>query len=322
MNEAMQQDKPRRLHLFFGLAFGLFSTLQWASFYPVGRFMFGDSPDNCDPFLLTMLRYVIALFAFAPIVFLSSRRRGETKTLLKNNWQDVLFLAFSGMVMDGVLVFSSLQFTTAARSSLLANTSPIFTVIIACLWMKHKITGRMLTGMIIGFGGILLAFFTKNQDAFTNTGATQLFGDILALGSAICWAAYTVGGEKVAGKFSIWTVTEFVYLAAICFLLLIMTGRIAIFGINGFSAIADMTPRLWIGTAYLAIFPCGIAMWSWFTALKFVSSDQLGAFGYLSAILSALASMIALHENLPPRFVIAVILVVCGVAMMLRKKSA
>ncbi len=294
-----------------GLTLAMLATILWASYYPAARFLFGTEADKCDPYELSLIRSAISTLFFLPFVLFSASRRREAPALLKREWKTLLFLALTGIVMQGVLVFVSLKYTTAARGSLMANASPIFTVIAAWLWLKEKITPRMLTGMCMGFAGIVLVMLSKSQDAFLDPGKSTFVGDMLALLSGVCWALYTVGGSRIVKQYDTWTVTMFVFALGTLMLPFVMLAAGSPFDFR-------LTSRLWIGMTYMGIFTGGLAFCLWFLALKFVSASELGSFGYLSALLAALFSVLLLHERITLFFIASALLAVFGVALMVR----
>ena len=201
-----------------GLLLGLFATLLWASYYPAGRFIFGDDAGHCDPFLLSWIRFTVSSLFFLPFVLGSPERRRAFMPMMAKEWKALLGLSLSGVVVQGVLVFAALKYTTAARGSLLANASPIFTVIAAWLWLKEKISPGMLVGMVVGFAGIALAMFSRGSDMFMVSGASTLFGDTLALLSGMAWAIYTVGGVRVVKTYDPFSVTMVTFIGGVLIL--------------------------------------------------------------------------------------------------------
>ena len=297
-----------------GFLLGLGATVLWASYYPAARFIFGTA-EQSDPLLLSIIRMGFTVLFFLPFIVFSKKRRSLLPELLKTEWKILAFLAFSGVVVQGVLVFISLKYTTAARGALMANMAPIFTVIFAWLFLKESISAKMWSGMIIGFAGIALSMVSSAKDIFLNNSASTLFGDLLALLSGVAWALYTVAGVRIVRERDSMTVTMLTF--AMGFLM--MPPVMLIFG-SPFD-LSTMTPRLWIGMLYMGIFTGGLAFWAWLAALRFTSSSKLGSFGYLSALLAALSSMLLLKESLSLLFLISVVMALGGVALMMQKQT-
>lgn len=299
-----------------GFGLGLFATILWGSYYPAARFIFGKEADTADPFLLSFIRFGFSVLFFLPFVCGSPKRRTELPRLLRKEWKMLLLLALSGVVIQGVLVFISLKYTTAARGSLMANAAPVFTVLLAWLFLKEKITLKMLVGMLIGFAGISLAMFSKSQDIFSGMTASTLLGDLLALLSGAAWAVYTVAGVRIVREYDSLTVTMINFFIGMCCMPFVML----IFG-SPFDF--HLSARLWIGMAYMGVFTGGVAFCAWLAALRFVESSKLGAFGYLSALLAAFFSIIFLKESMSVLFIGSAVMAFAGMYLMMRgQKSA
>gem|GEM_PF-430877 len=286
----------------YGLLFGIIATLIWSSFYVVGRFLFGSY--SIDPVLFTCLRFTLAslvIFAFA----LCKGLLRDIGVVLKNDPIRFLVLGLIGIVGEGVLVIYSLKYTTAARSCLLANTSPIFTAIFAYFSCRELLTGKKLGGMILGFAGIAVAVASQGKgDIFMQ--ASGYSGDILALASGICWALYTVLGRRASIKYGGWiSGSASIIVGSILLLVLLLVMRIPI--------ALDSSLSFWLYLLYMGIFPTGVAYILWIKALEHVEAGALGALGYLSALLTMIGSALLLKEELHFSFIAGAILVFTGV---------
>jgi len=294
----------------FILAFS--ATALWASFYIVSRFVFGENAEDIDPIFFSFLRFLMAS-VFAIALTIHQKKTYQLFHAVKNDFRMFLFLGLIGIVGEGILVFWSLKYTTATRSSLFANTSPIFTVIIALFALKEKLNLRKLAGMLLGFGGVLIAISSKSKgDLFLSS--TSVIGDLLALGSGICWAGYTVWGIKVSKKYgSILSTTVVILSGTIMLFFIVILAKCPVRW--------DLSLNLWLATIYMGVFVNGLAYICWYAALKYLNAGEVGAFGYISLILTVIMSSILLHEKFSFLFFIAIFGVLAGVYLMMEKRS-
>ena len=299
----------------FGMVLAFIATASWASFYVVSRYVFGESAaeaESVDPVFATFLRVVMGAAFFCIMLLFTGKVKNSVSALKKNVWM-FLFLGLVGIVGEGVLVFWSTKYTTAARSSLCANLSPVFTVVIAWMFAGEKMNRYKASGVLLGLGGIMLAILGNGgKDIYMD--ASSIFGDLLALGSGVCWAAYTVGGLGVTKKYGSMVSTALVIITGciMLYLLILFTGR---------EMHWDMSMKMWLAYAYLGIFANGISYLCWYTALKYLKAGEVGAFGYVSVILTVIFSCIFLQEQIGIQFVIAFACVMSGVYLMMEKKN-
>ncbi|MBO4344779.1 MAG: EamA family transporter [Victivallales bacterium] len=288
----------------------MISTIIWGTFYPISRALFGFDDGDVDALNFSVLRFSLAAI-FLSFVFFRNENRRQAADMLRNHWKIVLLLSVVGIVGEGVLVFWALQYTTSARASLMANTSPIQTVLISYLAGKEILTKNKLTGAILGLAGLVLFFAGNGQDMFT-ADASTIIGDVMALASGFCWSVYTVYGDEIAKRYGDVLCSEILFLAGLCVMIPMAFVK------NG--GIALVLPwRVWLGAFYLGVVSYGIANCLWYRALKFVTPGELGSLGYISATLSIVLSVILLKERLSATMLAAIVLVVLGVALMLRK---
>ncbi len=293
-----------------GLLLGFLATASWGSFYIIGRWLFGEEGDKLNPYLFNLLRFGMAVCAFMPLLFFA-KNRALVKRAFTVDLKKFLLIALIGIVMENFLVFYALNFTTSARCSLMANCSPIATVILAYFLLRQKSSFMGIIGMLVGFAGIILAGVAQGGDVYAATGMRSLIGDGMALASGFCWAFFTVFGAKVSDEYG-GPVSMFV-----CFIL----GGIIMIPVNLFtSSLSDLTaitPRIWGGMFYTGMVTLAIANACWYAALRYLKPVVLGSFGYLSAAITFTLSAIVLKERFSFFFILSIVLVLGGMALMM-----
>ncbi|MGD9899317.1 MAG: DMT family transporter, partial [Calditrichaceae bacterium] len=110
---------------------------------------------------------------------------------------------------------NSLQLTTVANSIFLESTHPIFGWILSVIFLKEKGTRLIAAGMISGLIGMYLII---SGDISQSPGA--ILGDLLAVLSAFCLAAYLLIARMMTSKTALIPYLLWVYGTAAIFLLL------------------------------------------------------------------------------------------------------
>lgn len=296
----------------WGLTLASIATASWGSFYIVARYIFGESENPVDPIFFSFLRFVMASAFFMAVIPLKGLS-GDTVKAFKESWKLFLFLALSGIVLEGVLVFWSTKYTTAARSSLFANLSPIFTVIMAVAASREKLDWRKGVGMCVGFAGAAMAISSQSKGDIYFSCVSAL-GDLLAAGSGVCWAAYTVWGGDVSKRYGSLIGTAVPMFAGTVMLLIltIATGRVGSLA---------LPLKIWLAIAYLGVVGNGVAYLCWYAALKYLKAGEVGAFGYISAAIAATMSFFMLKESFSIWFFLSLGCVVAGVYLMMEREK-
>ncbi len=269
---------------------GLLATLIWGSFYPVSRLLFGQAEETVDPLSFSLLRFLLAALFLSPLLLLP-RQRTLARQMLRQDTPTLLLLATLGILAEGLLVFWSTKFTTAARSSLMANTSPITTMLLAWILGRETLSRRKILGMSLGLLGLFLFFYSQGKDDFVAPDSPLWLGDLMAFGSGCCWAAFTVLGEAFSRKYGGMLSTLFFF--AVASLLLLPVTLLA----QGGTLVGNASPQFLFSAFYLGALGGGGAIALWYAALRSVPSPRLGSLGFLSASLAVTSSILLTGER-------------------------
>jgi len=266
-----------------GYICAILASVMWGTVFLVGRFTMGGGEVN--PFVLAFWR------CFFATAFLSCILRGRIKdafTISGKEYIILLFLAFTGIFLFNVLIFASLKFTTATSSSILMNANPLFILILAAVFLREKMNMGKIISVITGFAGCIMVI----KGTYTGyTGVINpLKGNLLALGSALCWALYTVFGGGPVKKYGA-VLTTFI---TISFGMLMLLFMMFLMRINFW----DIGRSVFLAGAYLGIVPAGIGFTLWYNALKYIDAGELGIFRYLASVVTAILAVIFLKESL------------------------
>ena len=117
--------------------------------------------------------------------------------------KEFLQLVLAGLLFTGDLSIWhwSLQFTTVANSTLLANITPIFVTIGAWFLFGDRITPGFVAGMALSIGGAALLVRSS-----VSLSSQHLLGDALSLVAAVFYAGYLLSLKHLRKSFSTVTI--------------------------------------------------------------------------------------------------------------------
>ena len=140
-----------------------------------------------------------ALAIPALLIWVAFDRRGEAQTRVKPTRGDFALLILSGFMFAGDLFFWhwSVQFTSIANSTLLANFAPIFVTLGSWLLFKERFRPSFLAALGLGIVGAIVLM----GDSLT-IGTDNLFGDALALVTAVFYGGYIIVVGRLRARFS------------------------------------------------------------------------------------------------------------------------
>lgn len=157
-----------------------------------------------SPFEITFGRMAIA--AGTLLIFILVKR--ERIALAR---RDAARFAVFGLscAMHFLLYIASLSYTSIAHSLALVYTAPIFVTLLAAVFLHEQIARFQYVGLAVAVVGV--ALLTGLEPAMT---PTMAFGDLLAVGSAVCFGFYSVIGRRERGRYPLLTYALAMYTAA------------------------------------------------------------------------------------------------------------
>lgn len=181
------------------------------------------------------------------------------------------------------LWFESLFHTSVASSTSIVCTEVIWVSMGFCLFMKGKLPKKAVATIFITFlGSILIAY----ADSFS--GGSHLYGDILALLSAIAVAVYMLIGRVVREDVSTTVYTYMVYVACAVTLVIICL-------LKGYKLFSFGMSAIVVGFL-LAVFSTilGHSIFSW--CLKFFSPSFVSASKLCEPVVAAILAIFLFGE--------------------------
>jgi drug/metabolite transporter (DMT)-like permease len=217
----------------------------------------------------------------------------------------VASLAFFRLVGVTLLVFTALQIVPSGRSSVVAWTTPLWTVPIAAIFLGDRMTGRRWLGLLLGVVGVVVLFQPWGLD-WSNPDVA--LGHIMLITASIINASTSV---HIRGHR--WTITPLDALpwqlagASLVMVILAMT-------VDGAPVVA-WTPALVGIVAYQGILASGIALWAQIVVLRNIDpvSANLTMMGVPA--IGVISSALLLGETVTPELAIGLVLIVSAVTL-------
>jgi drug/metabolite transporter (DMT)-like permease len=182
-----------------------------------GGIAIGFSPifvrlSELGPIATGFYRLLLAL----PLLWLWMRLEQRARASARVEW---LPMASPGALFAGDILFWhwSITYTTVANATLFANLAPVVVTAGAWLFLRERVTLRLLAGMALAMGGAALLVNTS-----ATLGARYVFGDTLGLITACFFGSYVVAVARLRDRSAASTIM--LYSSAVtCVLLLAAT---------------------------------------------------------------------------------------------------
>lgn len=254
---------------------------------------YSDAPST----VLVFYRMLFSVVMLSPVVMLSHRKEFH-KTQLKEVGMCVVSGIFLGMHF--IFYFQSLQHTSIASSVVLVDTEVFFVSLGGIIFLREKLSG-------LGWFSIVITFVGSVIVALGDAGGGGLWGDILALGGAVCSAVYTLVGKKCRKNMSTTMYTWIVYFCAGVVVLLVALAM--------GNTVIPCSGRNLLVAGGLAVFCTlmGHSIFSW--GLKYEKASFISTVKLLEPIFASVLGIIFLNEVPSASSVIGGIIIVIGIAL-------
>ena len=249
------------------------------------------------------------------------------RLVLKSKKENISF-ALAGLT--GVTLYQffeniSISFTTASNVSIIVSICPMFTAIVARIFLKEKcITKSFVAGFILAISGVALVSFNGNAEFHFSPK-----GDLLALLAGICWGFYSLFVSKINSmKYDIVCSTRRIFFFALIFMIplaLAGTGAEktssvfintdAAFNIKRFSSLANWGNLLFLGI--MASAGC-FALWN--KSCKILGTVKVSAGLYMIPVVTVIFAFIFLGEKLSLMGICGAAMTICGLFISSWKK--
>jgi drug/metabolite transporter (DMT)-like permease len=241
-----------------------------------------------SPFTLTTLRFGIG--GLLLLLVQLTRNRDFFKAFSGKDWFHILLLAVVGVAGHTLLQSYGLLHTTAIDTGWIIAVYPIFITIGGRLFLGEVITGRKVAGIALGFLGVFLVI-SKGKCSFSLFQSASTFGDLLILGSAFTWTAFTVGGRGFLSRYS--SLAAMTPIMIFGFLITLPFSD----GIGGWTILFHLSLSAWASVLFLGIFCSGLAFLFWYSALEKDESSMIGVYLYVEPFVTLIAAFLFLDES-------------------------
>ena len=261
--------------------------------------------SEIPPITLAFIRFAIAFPVMGVLTFLTGANK-STQLQLKRDFLPFSILALTGVTILYIFQFYSLKFTTASTGSILINTTVIFMAILSAIFLKEKLSGRKIAGIIIAFFGLFIVISNFTFDVFT-INAQELLGGVLMIAAAISWAVYSIYSKKILQSHSPMVTTTIVFGLGALYLMPFTLLE------SPLSVITEITWLGWASILYLSLICSVFAYVAWNRALSRLETVKAGMFIYFIPVITSVLSYFLLGEEITLATTIGGVLVLIGV---------
>jgi drug/metabolite transporter (DMT)-like permease len=257
-----------------------------------------------DPLTFAVLRNTLtaAGFSAAALAFERTLKIARRHALL------LIVLAGGGIWINQLALTYALHYTTATTVALVLGAVPAFALVFAAGLGLERISGRAVAATVVSLAGVALVVVGSHGSV-----SADLRGDLLALGTACSWAAFSVALVPLLRHYSA------LRIGAITFLI----GAVPLWATGYRHVQAQTYDFSWLvwGAVVYAGTSLVLANALWFRALRRVGPARATLFGNLQPFIAALFAVVLLSEPLSVLQLVGGVILALGIAVAKRRSS-
>jgi drug/metabolite transporter (DMT)-like permease len=264
----------------------------WGSSFPVITYALRD----VSPLLFLVLRFALAFLLLLP----RYRSLDRLKTLFS---RDLILISIPNSLAF-ILQYKAQQLTTASKTALFINSSPLFVAIFSAILLKDRLTPRQIVALIVAFSGVVVTSTRLDFSGFSSVN----MGDVFCVIAGILWALFVVYSSGMAKKHGAYNMSQ-----ALCFWAAVTAAPFA--GAEKVRFASHALPALF----YLCLVTTILAYYLYLKGVQSVSALSTSIIILVEVVVAFLISHFFLGESFSGVETVGGVLVIAGVVTVVTK---
>ena len=215
----------------------LLAASMWGLMSPVGK---AAMEGGVSGLILANMRMLGGAACFWLTALVVPQEKVPRKDLIL-----MFFASMLGIVCNQGCFTFGLSLTSPVDASIITTTMPIFTLILAAVFLHEPVTRMKVGGLVLGsVGALLLILGTQSP----SDKASNLWGDVLCMSSQLSFACYLTVFKGLISRYSVFTLMKWMFTyAAVVFIPFSYSDAMT----TDFGALSFAT---WMQAAYVVLF--------------------------------------------------------------------
>jgi len=256
--------------------------------------------ETLPPFLMSGARWLLA----GTLLWAGLRARGR-RLPPRSSWRAVAVIAFLLLIVGNGAVVWAEQFVTSGLTAVIIASNPFWMVAIDALFGGDRVSGRAVTGLTVGFLGIVLLVWPELRG--TGAAGPGFLAGVLALQLACAgWAAGSSWSKRHSQHADVFAMTA----------LQMLIGGVMFLGVATLAGEWQMvhaSSRSLVAFLYLATVGSIGGYVAYTYALKHLPVALVSLYAYINPIIAVVLGMLLLGEPFTIRMAVAAVIVLLGV---------
>jgi drug/metabolite transporter (DMT)-like permease len=255
-----------------------------------------------SPVTLIFTRFALGV----AVLFMILKLRRESLFPPRDTWPMLTMMGMVGIFVHQMIQVHGLTLTSAVRTGWLIGLTPIWSAVLAAVFLGERFGPRKVLGLFLGTVGALLVI-TRGELSPRVLRLPATRGDLFILASTVTWAAYTILGRDILKRLGSARATAAAMFVgwAMMFPFFVSTA--------GWLEYRSLSSTSVIAIVFLGVGCSGLGYWFWYAALERIEASQVAAFLYLEPLVTLMAAVALLGESVAVSTILGGVLVLVGV---------
>lgn len=263
------------------------------------------------PLTASALRFMIA----GVLLMLWSGYRKELKwEPIQQNFFTLLSLGATGVFFYNYFFATGLQYTSAINGALVVVVNPVFTALIACLFMGEARSWRIVLGVCLSLIGVSLV--VSKGDLTFLTHLSVGVGEQYLFGAVASWVAYTLIIKKATRNMGASLVTAVSTILGAVMLLVV-----SVFSEAAWDKTLSLSTQVTWEIIYLAVFATVVAFLVFNWGIQRIGATKTSAYINLMPVNALWIAVLFYGESISAYHLIGMALTIAGVFITTQSNS-
>lgn len=232
------------------------------------------------------------------------------KTSLKLTKKEFFPIFFLGLFfsLSSLTLFDAFRYIEAGIACTILFIYPVLVAIMMWAFFKEKMTKTVIFSILLTSVGIILLY--KGKPGLD----LNIHGILMVFSSALLYALYIIGVKNIPS-------VKHIKSDKLSFYVMLFGLLVYIFNLKFCTELQIIDkPLMWLCAMALAIFPTIISLETITIAIKLIGSTTTAILGALEPLTAIFFGVLLFHEQLTPRIITGVILILTGVILIVTRK--
>lgn len=235
-----------------------------------------------QPTEIYIIRFVIAYLVIMALTF---------RKIMSDSLKDEVLFMICGLCGGSIYYIgenTALQYTLVTNVSLLVTLSPIITVLLTKMMYKtEQLSKGFIVGSIIAFIGVACVIFNSSFNI-----EVKPLGDLLSIFAAVSFAIYCIVVKKLNARYDTLFISRKIFFYGVITALPFLAIQ------DHFMDFAVLKePVVWMHILFLGVICSMIAFILWNEAINKLGASRASNYLYFSPVITLIASVWLLNEN-------------------------